>query len=615
MFGYNGLILRIDLSETHIGNEKLDEGLCRKYLGGSGFATRILYDEIRPKIDPLNVANKLIVATGPLAGTAAPSSGAYVVASKSPLTGIWGEAVSIGFFGAELKKAGYDVIIIEGRADRPVWIYIKDEDVEIRSAAALWGKDVYQTTDAICKEIPKARVACIGPGGENLIRFAAIISDKYRAAGRTGMGAIMGSKNLKAIAVEGTHWPEIADPATFKEISKQIRDMIRNHPSAESRRAYGTSGGLEADSEVFGNVPTRYFKEGVFENAEKISGEFMAQTILKKRKACFNCPIGCGRHVEVHCGPYAGTVGESLEYETIGSFGSLCFNDNLESLAKANDLCNRFGVDTITTGNVIAFAIECFERGWISEKDGFNLKWGDHSGIVAMIPKICKREGFGKTLAEGVKRAAGRIGKKAEELAMHVKGLEIPMHDPRSQKALGLIYATAPRGAVHKPFTGYVELYGRSFPELSIDAKNYDRHSTNGKAYLAKTLQDLQAVLDSLGICYFAYPPSIDTISIRQIARLVSSATGYDFDANEFLKIGERIFNHQRLFNLREGLSRSDDTLPRRFLKEFHSTGPSKGQTVNLKPMLDCYYELRGWNPKGIPKRAKLKELELPVFG
>jgi aldehyde:ferredoxin oxidoreductase len=612
LYGYAGKVLRVDLSKSKLKNDVLGEDIARNYIGGSGLAAWILYSEVSAKTDPLSPENKIIFATGPLVGTIAPCSSHMVVCSKSPLTGIWGESHSGGHFPAELKFAGYDAIVIEGRSEKPVYLWINDDSVEIRGASDLWGKDIYETTDIIQEELRGIKVACIGPSGENLSRIACILNDKYRAAGRTGMGAVMGSKNLKAIAVKGSKKPEIANPETFNTVAEEVRELIKTFPGNDLRRAYGTAGSVTLCNHL-GNLPTRYYKEGTYENAENISGETLTKTMLKNPYACFMCPIACGRMIEVKTGSYAGIVGGGPEYETIVSFGSLCLNDNLESTAKVNELCNRFGIDTISAGNAVAFAMECCERGWITKQE-LDLKWGDHRGIVDLVEKIGRREGFGNVLADGVVRAAKKIGKGAEQLAVHVKGLEFPMHDPRSQKAMGLSFATSPRGAVHKPCTAYIEVFNRGIRDLGIDPKKFDRFSIQGKAELTKIMGDLYSVYNSLVLCMFAYPPGNDFLEAHHVSDLFSAATGFHIDAKELLKAGERIWNLQRLFNVREGISRKDDTLPARMLKESQTKGSAKGQIVELEPMLDEYYKLRGWDNMGIPTKRKLEKLGIKEF-
>lgn len=609
MYGYAGKILRISLDEGKIKEEKLSKKLVKEYLGGVGLATKILYDELKPKINPLSKENKLIFSIGPLVGTSAPSSGRHVIASKSPLTGLWGHSLAGGFFGAELKFAGYDMLIIEGASISPVYLLITSDEVEINDASHIWGKDVFKTTEILQKKVKGARVACIGPAGENLVKFASIMNDMYRAAGRTGMGAVMGSKKLKAIVVKGSKKPEIADPKLFNETVKEVRKRILSYSGSLSRRAYGTSGGLEYETEHLGNLPTKYFQEAIFKRAKIISGEHMAKTILKRKTSCFACPIGCGRYIEINSGKYAPIIGRGPEYETIAAFGSLCLCANLEFIAKANDLCNRLGIDTISCGSIIAFTIKCREKGLLKSDEFKQAVWGNENYIIGLIQKIGKRQGIGSLLAEGVKKFAENIGEKAEEIALNVKGLEIPMHDPRAQYGMGLQYATATRGAVHIPFTGYVEMYGRGIEDLNIPSNGYDRFSSKGKAHLVKTLQDLQSVYDSTILCMFAYPPCVPSVRVEHVVKMISSATGLELDISSLMTIGERIWNLQKLFNLREGTC--EDTLPNLFTKHPHREGPCKERSVPLEHMLEEYYMLRGWSKEGNPENSKLKELGL----
>ena len=609
IYGYMGKIALIDLSKNKVRLMDLRVDDCRAFIGGSGLGAKYLYEMVPPDVDPISPENVLIIMTGPMTGTAFPTSGRFAICAKSPLTNGWGEATAGGFWGAELKFAGLDGIIIRGRASEPVYIYIEDLNIQILKAKHLWNLDTYDVEDVIRSDHgdKNIKVLSIGRAGENLCRIAAIICDKGRAAARCGLGAVMGSKNLKAIAVRGTKKPAIAKLDELAETVKEVNDVIKESPRAKALRSYGTAGLVEV-AEPLGDLPIKYWSKGAWpEGAKKISGQTMARTILKKPKACFACPIACGREIEVTEEPYR-TKGKGPEYESIAALGSLCLVDSLNAIAKANELCNRYGLDTISTGSVIAFAIEAFEKGLITIEDtgGLKLRWGDPDIVLRLIDMIAKKEGFGAILAEGVKRAAEKIGKGAEELAVHVRGLEVAMHDPRAFASLALQYATMPRGACHAAFA-YVVERGMKIPELGLDTQ-LDRFSSDNKANLVKIMQDYVLVFDSLVLCKFlvlvGVPPSL-------VARGLSAITGWVIDLKGLLTIGERIFNIKRAFNVRcETGFRKYDTLPKKLLTPLPEGG-AKNHVPNLEVMLNEYYKLRGWTTDGVPTREKLIELNL----
>jgi aldehyde:ferredoxin oxidoreductase len=591
MYGYTGKVLRIDLTSGKSTHEWLDKGIAMDFIGGSGLAAKILYDELGENIDPLSLDNKLIFATGPVTGTTL-FSGRHCVAAKSPLTGIYGQATSGGYFGAELKFAGFDAIIVEGKADHPVYISIEDGGVEIKDATHLWGMDAIKTEKALKEELEsETKVACIGPAGEDLVKFASIMNDGSSAAGRTGMGCVMGSKKLKAISVSGTKEEdvEIANEDKLRAIEKEVRMEVKRNPIVRDLGEHGTAGGAAALS-LFGSLPTRYFKEGSFDGVNNIDGHAMTKTILKKRGTCYNCPVACKRIIEIGSGPYAGLSGKGPEYETCCALGALCLNDNLELIAKANDMCNRLGMDTISTGNIIAFCMECYERGLITKDkmDGIELDWGS-AGMLDLIQRIGTREGIGDLLAEGVRAISKRIG--AEDIAMHVKGLETPMFDPRALKGMAIVLSTSTRGACHMMGLSALIEMGTSHSSLHLPRLN--RRTGEGGGKMVRILQDWATFMNSAIVC------QLPLIRLNKgpdyCARMYSAVTGLDVDVQEMLEIGEKIFNLQRLLNVREGITREDDTLPTRFTEESHSKGSNKGQTVNLQPMLEEYYEARGW--------------------
>jgi len=606
--GYAGKLLRINLSKDRIIEERLDLSLARDLIGGLGVSSKVMLEESDPHTEPLNPQNKLILATGPLTGSGVPAANKSIVISRSPLTKIWGEAMVSANCGIELKRAGYDILMVDGAAEKPVYLWIYDGIAEIRDARGIWGMETFDSCNSIQKDLGErtARVMCIGPAGERLVRLAAIVTDNGRVAGRCGLGAVMGSKKLKGIACKGSNKIEVADPELVEKLRNEVVESVREKLKGMSY--HGTSVGVEA-FEVMGNLPVKNWTRGTFSGASKISGVTMAQTMLIGRKSCFACPIGCGRYVKIKKGPYA-LEGYGPEYETIAAFGSLCMNDNLESIAKANDICNRAGIDTISTGATIAFAMECYEKGIITKKDteGINLTWGNHEAIVRMTELIGRREGFGAILGEGSKRAAEIIGKGSEDFAIHVNGLELPMHSPYRFKEMGLQYAVSERGACH--LRGYAFLPSRKvlIPELGFD-KELDGLSIEGKGKLTKIMQDACCMIDALGMCKFVV--FFGRIPLTTLANFYEAVTGWKIGLGDLLRAGERIWMLQRAFNVRMGIGRKNDTLPKRFLQEPMPDGGAKDQVVELEPMLKEYYQVRGLDDNGKPKAEKLRELGL----
>ncbi len=597
MKALNGMILRIDLTSGKISKEPIEESLARDFLGGRGLASKILYDELPAGTDPLSPANKLIFAAGPLTGTTAPTGGRYMVVTKGPLNGAIASSNSGGFFGKEFKTAGYDLIIFEGKAEKPVYVWIKDDKVEIRDASDLWGKNTHETTDALMARVgdDKAKVACIGPAGEKLSLIACVINDKHRAAGRTGVGAVMGAKNLKAVVVRGTGKVELADADQFREAQKVSMGKIRENPTtSQGLPAYGTAVLVNVINEN-GLFPTRNFQTGVFAGASKISGETLADTYLVSKRHCFACPIGCGRGTKIN-----GREGEGPEYEVAWSFGADCGVDDLKAIVEANYLCNELGLDGISAGATIAAAMELYERGYIPKEDldGPELKFGSAEAIVEYTRKMGLREGFGDKLAEGSYRLATAYGHP--ELSMSVKKQELPAYDPRGAQGHGLEYATSNRGGCH--VRGYM-----ISPEILGAPEKIDPQALEGKPAWVKTFQDLTAFIDASGLCLF----SSFALGADEYGAMTSAATGWEMDGNEVLKIGERIWNLERLFNLREGFSKDDDTLPERLLKEPMPEGPNKGTVHKLGELLPGYYQVRGWDENGVPSEDKKRELGL----
>ncbi len=605
--GYMGKILRVDLINRRTEIQPLDEKLANNWVGGSGIGTRFLYDETNEQTDPLSPENVLIFMTGPLTGSSVPGTGRHEVTFKSPLTGIFGRAGVGGKWGVELKQSGFDGIIIVGKADKPVYLCIREGEVEFRDARHLWGKDTYETSEILRQEIgDSASTAVIGPAGEKRIKIACISHEGIHArmAGRGGAGAVMGSKNLKAIAVCGTQKIPISQPEALKGYIKQMLPHISE--ATKGLREFGTAGGVH-NYEVLGNFPHKNWALSDWEEgALKICGQEMAKTILKGRYACLNCPVGCGRVVKVTDGPFAPVDGGGPEYETIAALGSNCLVDSLEAIAKANELCNRYGIDTMSAGSAIGFAMEAYEKGLINKKDtgGIELAWGDSKALVEMVKKIGKGEDIGALLGEGVRRAALEIGGDALEFAIQVKGLESSFHDPRCFFSQAISYATTNRGACHNGSASHFCEMRVTQPDLGID-KPQDRHQIEGKAEFTIKLQNLMCMFDSLVMCKFMH--GTGAITVRPMVDFLNYVTGWDLDIGEFLKVGERVFNLQRLYNVRCGISRKDDFLPPRFLtlKRDRDKLPPIGQ------LLSDYYECRGWSEEGVPTKEKLSELNL----
>ena len=610
MFGYTGKVLYIDLSTTVRSVQALDETTARSYLGAGGLAAHIL-SSMNWDIDPLAPESRLVFFTGPLTGTPAPLCSRYTVSGKSPLTNIWGEAHASGFWGPELKAAGLDGIVIEGKAERPVYLFIHDGKVTIKDARSLWGHDTITTEDAIKAELGDSsiKVASIGPSGEKLSRMAAIINDHGRAAARCGLGALMGAKNLKAIAVRGKGEVKVARLKDLRPLAGTLTRLARESSAGKYLKEFGTIGGMEPFHE-FGDVPIKNWMQGSWEDGcSKVSGQYMNETILSSRSACKRCPIGCGRLIDVKYGPYNGLTGKGPEYETAAAFGPLCLNDNLAAVAKANDLCNRYGLDTISTGAAVAFALECFEKGLITptDTDGLELVWGNSDAMVKMVEKIGKREGLGDLLADGTRLAAEKIGNGADAFALHIKGLELPMHDPRSFSSWAVSYGTSNRGACHIQAPTFWVERGLTFPDIGLDNPG-DRFDTEGKGILTKVFQDFCEVVESAGICKFALYGDFRSRHVLDLLRIV---TGWDLDLDEVMLMGERSFNLKRLINIRCGITGKDDRLPKRILTHSLSDGGTKGYLPDQEKMLKEYYQERGWDENGIPTQEKREELSL----
>ncbi|MGI6488031.1 MAG: aldehyde ferredoxin oxidoreductase family protein [Syntrophomonadaceae bacterium] len=602
MYGWVGQVLRINLSKETVKKEALDPVEARNYIGARGLGIRLWMKEVDLKVDPLSDKNNLIFITGPLTGTLATNAGRYNVVCKAPLTGAMAASNSGGYWGPELKYAGYDAVIFEGKAKKPVYIWINDDEVEIRSAEHLWGKTVYDTTDVLKDETDEdAKVSCIGPGGENLVKFACIINDYTRAAGRSGVGAVMGAKNLKAVVVKGSGGVKVANPQEFMEAVTKARQMVKDHPvTGQGLGLYGTNI-LVNILDQSGGLPVRNFQDsGTFPNADATGGESLTAKYLVRPKGCKGCSISCGRINRVAAGQFA-TFGEGPEYEAAWGYGADCGIDNLEPILKASNLCNELGIDAITMPTTIACAMELFEKGYITKKQtGCDLSFGNEEAIVDLTYKTAYRQGFGNELAEGSFRLASKYGHP--ELSMSVKKQEMPAYDPRALQGMGLNYATNNRGGCH--VRGYM-----TAPEILGIPEKLDNLVTEGKAEWTKIFQDLTGAVDSAGICLFL----TFAIGAPEVAEQLKAATGVDYTVEEVMKAGERIWNLERMFNMKNGFTRADDTLPPRVLKEPIKYGPCKGSVSKLDVMLPEYYKVRGWSKDGVPTKEKLAELSIQL--
>ena len=607
MNGWHGRILRIDLSTGAFTTEPVDPQIARDYIGGRGWAIRYLYDELDPQIDPLSPDNIMIMATGPLTGTPAPTGNRYMVVTKSPLTGAITVSNSGGDFPTWMKRTGFDMFIIEGRAEKPVYLWVNEDEIELRPAEHIWGKEVHESEDLLLEETdPKAKVACIGPAGERLVRVASIMNDKHRAAGRSGVGAVMGSKNLKAVVVQGNKNPTMADPEGMKKLSLEVsREVGVDVKKGSALREYGTAYVPVVTNEL-GILPTRNFQSGVFEGAEAIGGVALKEQYLIRAKPCYKCPIACGRVTEVDEPGYEG-AGEGPEYETLAALGSACGIDNLAAITKANYRCNELGLDTISAGMTIAAAMEMYVRGYIPESEiGKALRFGDEDAMIEYVEKMAYREGFGNDLAEGSYRLAAKYGHP--EIAVTAKKQEFPGYDPRGAKGMGLLYATSNYGASHMAGDiAYSEVFG--VPE------KLDPLTTKNKPRLVIRYEDAFTLIDAAGMCVFLsvrylFDPDMNLFPSR-LSEMMNLTTGEEYTNESIMLAAERIFTLERMFLINAGFTRADDTLPTRMLNEPLPEGPGKGQIVELDAMLPEFYRLRGWDEQGVPTQVKLVELGL----
>jgi len=604
-------LLEINLTNNTISDKELKEETLKNYLSGSGLAAKILYDELQTNLPSLHPDSPLLFFSGLLTGTPVPTACKLSICARSPLTGIWNEATVGGTWGAELKFCGYEGIIIRGKAEKPIYLFITPEEIKIEDAQGIWGQDTYRTSQSLKeKHGPEIKIASIGQAGENLVNISSIVigAPQYRLAGRGGLGAVMGSKNLKAVVVKGNLKPTIKNPLALKEILKTDRQNIRHY--TEGLHKLGTAGSVEA-REYTGDLPIKNFAQSRWQGASKITGQVIVDNIFKKHYACFACPIACGKQVKIKLPPF---VVHGPEYETVAALGSLCLNDDVSSIVEANEICNRYGIDTISLGISIAFAMEAYDKGLLNRKEfeGINLKWGNSQAIIKLVHQVAKNEGLGKLLGQGVRLFSKKIGKNSEEFAIHTKGLELPLHDPRAYTGMALSYATANRGGCHLESLSYVIESGIPLEDLGYGEDNIlNPHTSVGKAELVIKLQNYMNVLNALGLCKFLL---FGRIGPTKVIEWLNYVTGWNLTSKELLTIGEKLHNLKRMYNVRLGTNRKDDTLPPRLLHLARNDGMAAGVLPELDKMLEEYYQLRGWDKNGIPTEKKLKELGLKAY-
>jgi aldehyde:ferredoxin oxidoreductase len=622
-FGFSGKLLRVDLTHRKISVEETSRDLFENFLGGRGLNVKYLFDELSPHTDPYSPENVLIMSPGSLGGTFAPASSRLTVTSKSPETFRYGRTTAGGHFAPELKLAGYDAILIKGAADQPVYLYIHDDQVEIRDACHLWGQDVRETTLLLKKELqdPQISTVVIGPAGENLVRYAAVMVNTYRCASRCGMGGVMGSKRLKAIACRGTGSVRVADAENFKKVVLKARQSVKEDQDRWYRYFFfGTQRGIVWANEA-GFNPVRNYQTGYIRDAYKIGGEYIREKYQVRETGCGSCVLNCGTYYEMEDSPYGPSFSEGPEWETCNAFGGRLGTVDTQFILKANEYANISGLDISSAGSIIGFAMELYEKGLITQKDtdGLDLRWGNTRDLMILLQKIVKREGFGKLLGESIQTVAETIGQGAEDYAVHVKGLGMTSVDSRLTKPYALAFAVNPRGGDHL-HTEIICQFG-STPEhveiakrISGSPEGANPLSIEGKARMVKYHEDFACASDSLGFCFF-HTLSSHRVTPELMAQLFESATGIPMSVDQLEKIGERILTLERMFNIREGMVREEDTLPPRMLREIVSDGPSQGFTITqgeLETMLKEYYDLHGWDPStGVPRRETLENLSL----
>lgn len=594
-------ILKLDLTTGKTEEFHIPQNWIRDFLGGASLAARILYDALTPALNPLEPESPLLFLTGPLTGTSGPTTGRFVVCGKSPATGLWAESNMGGFWGPELRAAGYDGLWITGKAPAESYVWVHNGRLEVRSAAHLWGMSTYQTQEKVREEvgIKSARVCVIGPAGEKQVLFASILCDHGRMAGRTGMGAVMGSKNLKAIAAHGTNDIPVFDLPKYKTLRSESNRKLHDDNEAKVIREIGTAGAANF-AEYLGGLPVKYYSSGSFPAVDNVSGAKMTETILTGRSACQGCVIACGRVVRLSNDPLKR---KGPEHETMVGFGANLLNDNLESIVALGDLCDGLGMDTISASNTIGLAFHLYEKGIVTKDDtgGIELNWGDVDAIGRLVRLTGAREGIGDLLAQGSRRFGAHFG--AEDEAVQVNGLEVAYHDPRGVSGMALSYATSPRGACHNQSDYFFVDWGHSLEEIGI--QYFDRHAQAEKAANVARHQDWRALDNAAVFCIFANVAASEKVS------LINAACGFDWSVEEMMQCGERGWNLKRAVNHRLGLTRAHDTLPKALLTPMPDGG-SAGFVPDIEAMLSAYYEARGWDSEtGKPTKAKLTELGL----
>ncbi len=605
MYGYTGKLLQVDLDAGTTRELALQPDLARAYIGGSGLAARLYLDlfSAPPYPGPLDADNPLIVMTGPVAGHLLPGSSRFAICARSPQTGLWGEASCGGFFAPALKAAGFDGLIITGAASRPVYLLIGDGRAELHDASHLWGRDTYETDDALKASHGRAaRTMSIGPAGENLVRYAAVVHDKGHVAGRTGMGAVMGSKQLKAIVAVGRGKPEVAAPAALKPLREDALAKQQENLMSQTFQAYGTNGAMYVGS-LMGDVPFGNWRSGEWDDDALLAldGATMSETILTGSGTCHSCSVACKREVAVADGPYIVAQGPGPEYESVAAFGSMALVSDLAAIAAANDRCNRYGLDTISCGATIAFAIEATEAGLLHS----DLAWGDAAGMLAAIDDIAFRRGVGDLLAKGSAAAAAQLGPEAAAFAVTVKGLEVAMHSPRAYHSLGIGYATAPRGACHNAANVYLAMGGVQYAELGVEGGQPEQ-SSEGKAFTSAVGQDYAAVQNAASFCML----NNINFTVTQMAEALAAVTGFPYTVAEIAQAGERLWQLKHGINLLLGATAADDRLPPRLMEPLDD-GPTASSVPDMGLMLAEFYALRGLDDDGRPARDRLERLGL----
>ncbi len=604
-----GKILDIDLSSGKVKTTEIKDDVLRKFIGGAGLAAKLFFDRVPPDTEPLSANNVLFLMAGPLSGTNFFTSSRLLAAFKSPQTGIWGQGSAGGNFAAEMKRAGYDGIAISGASQKPVYIVIADDKVEIKDASDLWGKDIYETSDILKKRHGnKVDVLEIGPAGENLVKFANIMNTKWGSISRCGGGAVMGSKKLKAIVVSGTGKVIPANLEAFENVRKNALAKVKESIISQTLTASGTAMGLEVNA-MTGVLPVKNYTVGDGNwLAPLLGGGALTTQYLTKPHACYTCPIACKRTVKVAEGPYAVEEGPGPQYETIGAFGPLMVVENLASVIKMGEMADRYGMDTISCGATIAFAMECFEKGLITSKDldGGQLRWGNADDVLAMMEKITYRKGFGAVLAEGSRSAAKKIGGNAADYTVEIKGLEFALYDVRGSHGHGLGFMMSNRGACHVASEiGKIESSWTTWPDIGIPG-GYDPKADEGKGELNFICENVSMLSNAVTMCQFG----LMSMTVTELTEALKAATGFDYDLKEVMECGERIWMLQRGLNNLMGITAADDRMPKRILTPLPDGGAA-GSVPNVELMLKDYYKARGLDTKGRPLKEKLVSLGL----